>query len=195
MSGLDNIISRLDKECFSECEAIIKEAEEKAAAILSEAQNKTENEAAEKKTAAEKAAELTVEKAHSSAASLERKLILSAKVELIDGILEKALLKLRALDEPSYFGVLKKLAVKNTREGKGIMYLYAGDIKRLPEDFSAQLGNIEISETPLSSADDSLCDGFILKYGDIEINCTFPAMLAASKDELKAIAGEMLFGK
>ncbi len=195
MSGLDNIISRLDKECSQQCEAILKEAEEKAAGILAETREKAEKQASEKKAAAEKQAKLTLEKAYSSASSLERKMILSEKVELIDGILEKALNKLRSLDEPSYFGVLKKLAEKNAREGKGIMYLYAGDLKRLPADFTSELVNIEISETPLPSADDSLCDGFILKYGDIEINCTFPAMLSASKDELKAVAGEILFGK
>ena len=37
-------------------------------------------------------------------------------------------------------------------------------------------------------------DGFILKYGEIEFNCTFKALFAAFSQELQAKAAELLFG-
>ena len=36
-------------------------------------------------------------------------------------------------------------------------------------------------------------DGFILKYGDIEVNCTFAALFRAYSQELQAKANELLF--
>lgn len=188
MSGIDNILSRLDSECLKECEEITesakKTADEKKLNAISEAGEVIN----EKTAAAKKEAETILSKAYSSAAANERRIILSAKVELIDDILNKTLIKLRNLDTPSYFTVLEKLALKNALKGKGIMYLCEKDIQRMPENFGAAFTDIEISREPYG-----ISDGFILKYGDIEVNCTFAAMLSSNKEELKAVAGEMLF--
>ncbi|MBR3766832.1 MAG: V-type ATP synthase subunit E [Clostridia bacterium] len=190
MSGLDNILSRLDKECSLACEEIIADAVSAAEKRKNEAEIKAVFFMNEKTEAAKKEAQLLIQKAHSSAAANERRILLSAKVELIEDILSKTLHKLHNLDTPSYFTVLKKLAEKNALEGKGIMYLSERDLNRMPSDFSSSLKEIEISSEPYN-----ISDGFILKYGDIEVNCTFSAMLNSSKEELKAVAGEMLFGQ
>lgn len=188
MSGIDNILSRLDSECLKECEEIIetakKNAEEKKHNAIIEAGGIIN----EKTLSAKKEAEIILSKAYSSAASIERRIILTAKVELIEDILNKTLVKLRSLDAPSYFTVLEKLALKNALKGKGVMYLSKKDLDRLPENFGASFTDIEISRVPYG-----ISDGFILKYGDIEVNCTFAAMLSSNKEELKAVAGEMLF--
>ena len=52
----------------------------------------------------------------------------------------------------------------------------------------ASFPEITVSDTP-----GSLSDGFLLKYGDIEINCAFEALMSASRDDLKSIAAENLF--
>lgn len=189
MSGLDNILSRLDKECTSQCEAIRAEAEKKAAKRIEEAKEKASSILQQKMSAAQKEADIIISKADSSASANARKALLAAKVALIDGILEKALNKLHCLDEPSYFTVLGKLAEKNSLDSHGTMYLSARDLERMPASFREGLKNISISDEP-----SHINDGFILKYGDIEVNCSFSAMLSVSKDELKAVAGEILFG-
>ncbi len=189
MSGLDNILSRLDKECTSQCEAIREEAEKNAARKIEEAKETAASILQQQMATAHKEAEIIISKAESSAAADERKTLLAVKVELINGILEKALNKLYNLDEPSYFSVLAKLAQKNSLDSHGIMYLSERDLKRMPASFKDELKNITISDEAAS-----IKDGFILKYGDIEVNCSFSAMLGASKDELKAVAGEVLFG-
>ncbi|MDY4254194.1 MAG: hypothetical protein SOX69_00505, partial [Oscillospiraceae bacterium] len=82
------------------------------------------------------------------------------------------------------------LAKKNLRNDKGTLCMSDEDIKRCPADFASRLGgNITVSSVP-----EKTDGGFILKYGDIEINCTFGALFAAYSDELKAKASEVLFG-
>lgn len=188
MSGLDNMLSRLESECEKECEAIILEAEKKADAIILDASEKSEKESREKISQAQKEAQLTEEKAKSTVQSNERNGILAAKVSLIEDILNKSLVKLHTLDRNSYFSVLEKLAVKNAADSHGFMYLNERDFAEKPSDFMEKYDNIDVlcSHTLTD-------DGFILKYGDIEINCTFPAMLHCAKDELKALAAEILF--
>lgn len=189
MSGLDNILSRLDKECNEQCEAILEEARIKAEKTVADASAQAEADLQLKVSTAEKQAASILSKSASAAQANERRALLYAKVELIDDILNKALIKLHGLDEPSYFTVLEKLAQKNALSGKGTMYLCSRDLERLPSDFLKELSDIEISDSPVD-----INDGFILKYGDIEVNCTFSAMLDSSRDELKAVAGEILFG-
>lgn len=189
MSGLENIISRLNEDSSAECDKIIADAQVRAQTIRADAEKQAAKNAEKIAAANEKELELLRSKAVSAAALEERRTILSAKVELIEDVLAKALKKLHTLDTPSYFGVLKILASKNALEGKGIMMLNAEDLKRMPADFESGLRDIEVSKKPCN-----IKDGFILKYGDIEINCTFSAMLNSSKDDMKAIAGEILFG-
>ncbi|MBE6715858.1 MAG: hypothetical protein E7573_02955 [Ruminococcaceae bacterium] len=189
MSGLDNILSRLDNECKAVCEDIINSARSEAERIIGEAEKSAEKAFEEKTAAAKKEAELIVQKAVSASQANDRKSVLGAKVELIDDILNKALNKLYNLDEMSYFEVLRKLAVNNSLEGKGTMFLSQRDIERMPSGFADAFSDIEICREPID-----IKDGFILKYGDIEVNCTFSAMMSSSKDELKSIASEILFG-
>ena len=72
----------------------------------------------------------------------------------------------------------------------GTMLLSEKDFKRCPSDFASRLGS-NISIEGSSAVTDG---GFILKYGDVEINCTLGALFTAYADELKAKASEILFG-
>ncbi|NLX93741.1 MAG: hypothetical protein GXZ02_07760, partial [Clostridiales bacterium] len=41
----------------------------------------------------------------------------------------------------------------------------------------------------------AIADGFILVYGDIEMNCTFDALLEESHDELKEKIAQLFFNE
>lgn len=190
MSGTDRIISRLHEECDAECKKIEALAVAEAERIIAEANEKAKSDAEAIRRNNDDEADRILDKAKSSAAMENRRAVLSAKVGMIDSIIEKALHKLHSLDEPSYFGMLKKLAQDNAEKGQGIMFLSAADLNRLPSDFTSDLADIEISSVPCD-----IEDGFILKYGDIEINCTLKALVNAHSDELKSYAGSLLFDK
>ena len=70
------------------------------------------------------------------------------------------------------------------------MLLCERDLRRMPADFIDKLGyGVKVSPVPAP-----IEDGFILKYGEIEINCTFQALFAAAEQELRSRANELLFG-
>lgn len=190
MSGTDKIISRLQEECEEKCREIEAAALAQAEQIISEAGARAENDATAIRKDSDEKADRILDKAKSAAAMESRRALLSAKVEMIDGIIEKALNKLHNLDAPSYFAMLKNLAEKNAEPQKGIMFLSKRDLDRLPPDFAGSLTDIDLSAIPCD-----IEDGFILKYGDIEINCTLRALVNAHSDELKSYAGSLLFEK
>lgn len=188
MSALDNMLSRLEAECAEQCEAIIKEAQAKANESTAEAKAAAERLVAEETEKARGQAQKIVSQAKSTAQVNAGNAILSAKTGLLGTVLEKSLKKLHTLDDMSYFAVLEKLAEKNILDGNGIMYLNKRDFERKPSDFMEKYPSVT-----LEVSDKMSDDGFILKYGDIEINCTFPALLDCFKDTLKDVAGQLLF--
>ncbi len=188
MSGLEKIIARLESDCAGQCDQIELTAQTDAAGIMEDAAREGKAEADRILAEARSQAELIAKKAESAAAVTERRRLLEAKVALIDETVEAAVKKLRSLDVPSYFGVLEKLAGKYRTGAAGTLYLSKSDLARKPAGFMAAFPEITVSDTP-----GSLSDGFLLKYGDIEINCAFEALMNASRDDLKSIAAENLF--
>ena len=188
MSGLDKMIARLESDCEAQCGQIEMEAAADAAGMLEAASRESKAETERVIAEANKQAELIAKKAQSAAAANARRMMLEAKVALIDETVDAAVKKLRSMDAQSYFGILESL-VKKYRTGEpGMLFLSASDAARKPEAFLQAFPEITVSEdaAPIS-------DGFILKYGDIEINCTFDALRSASLDDLKAVAAEQLF--
>ena len=188
MSGLDKMIARLESDCDAQCERIALESAADAAGMLEAASRESRAETERVLAEADKQAELIAKKAESAAASAARRMMLAAKVDLIDETVDAAVKKLRSLDVPSYFGVLEALVKKYRTGAKGTLYLGAADLARKPQGFLSAFPEIAVSEEAAPIA-----DGFILKYGDIEINCTFDALRSASLDDLKTVAAEQLF--
>jgi len=190
MSGVEKIIARLIEENDAQCDDIIAAAEEKAAIIVGRAQ-KQGNEIIKNAENEAKARAAQIEAtAGSAVVSNNRKDILEAKVKLINGVLADAQKSLHDLSTEAYFTTLAGLAKKNKQEGSCEMLLCERDLKRMPSDFIDKLGyGFSVSPVPAD-----IDDGFILKYGDIEINCTFAALFRAYSQELQAKANELLFG-
>lgn len=190
MSGLDNILARLNEENETQCAEIAKDADARAAQIVSLARADAEAAIREMEADATKEAAQIEARARSGGALNSRQALLRAKITLIDEALEEAQNQLHNLPAETYFGTLAALANKNRQPGQGVLCLNSADLARMPADFEAQLEEgIAVSETPAEIA-----DGFLLKYGDIEYNCTLKALFDAARDALRAQAGEILFG-
>lgn len=188
MSGLDKMIARLDSECEARCEQIAMNAAADTADMLEAASRESRAETERILSEAEKQAELIAKKAESTAAASARRMMLEAKVALIEETVNAAVKKLRSLDAASYFGILERMVEKYRTGEPGVLFFSASDAARKPEAFLRSFPEISVSEKSAAIA-----DGFILKYGDIEINCTFDALRNASMDDLKAVAAEQLF--
>ena len=187
---------------------IIGEAEEKKAAIYEEIQHKIDELNA--KTDEEIKAELerinddilreegTLEELAGLAAKQKRRqAALSAKQEVIGEIINEAYERLLNLEDEKYFAVIKKMLEDNVLSEKGEIIFSARDRQRMPKGFEDVIKNVAFEkggELVMSDEIRSIDGGFVLVYGGIEENCTFKAMLEASREELHDMVNGKLFG-
>lgn len=187
---------------------IIGEAEEKKAAIYEEIQHKIDELNA--KTDEEIKAELerinddtlreegTLEELAGLAAQQKRRqAALSAKQEVIGEIINEAYERLLNLEDEKYFAVIKKMLEDNVLSEKGEIIFSARDRQRMPKDFEDVIKNVAFEkggELVMSDEIRSIDGGFVLVYGGIEENCTFKAILEASREELHDMVNGKLFG-
>ena len=86
--------------------------------------------------------------------------------------------------------------MESAMKGECTAYLGSADLARLPADFEARLCSAlsaKGSTCTLSKEAARIESGIMLVYGDIEVNCTFEAVIESSAEELKAQIGEMIF--
>ena len=197
MSGLDEILNIIDEQRIQNEESIIGAANQKAAAIRSEGEQKAQKAYSEQLEKGQTDAKRDFVNACASVDSDMKRKVLDSKVKLIDSAIEATLERLAKLPEDEYFAMLKRLAEQKLRKGSGVISLSANDLKRLPADFETDIrssaeklgGTLEISKKPAN-----ISDGFILSYGLISENCSFRAIIESERDEVRDTAAAKLFG-
>lgn len=196
MSGLDEILNIIDEQRIQNEESIIGAANQKAAAIRSEGEQKAQKAYSEQLEKGQADAKRDFVNACASVDSDMKRKVLDSKVKLIDSAIEATLERLAKLPEDEYFAMLKRLAEQKMRKGSGVISLSANDLKRLPADFETDIrssaeklgGTLEISKKPAD-----ISDGFILSYGLISENCSFRAIIESERDEVRDTAAAKLF--
>lgn len=197
MSGLDEILNIIDEQRIQNEESIIGAANQKAAAIRSEGEQKAQKAYSEQLEKGQTDAKRDFVNACASVDSDMKRKVLDSKVKLIDSAIEATLERLAKLPEDEYFAMLKRLAEQKLRKGSGVISLSANDLKRLPADFETDIrssaeklgGTMGISKKPAD-----ISDGFILSYGLISENCSFRAIIESERDEVRDTAAAKLFG-
>ena len=197
MSGLDEILNIIDEQHIQNEESIIGAANQKAAAIRSEGEQKAQKAYSEQLEKGQTDAKRDFVNACAAVDSDMKRKVLDSKVKLIDSAIEATLERLAKLPEDEYFAMLKRLAEQKLRKGSGLISLSANDLKRLPADFETDIrssaeklgGTLEISKKPAD-----ISDGFILSYGLISENCSFRAIIESERDEVRDTAAAKLFG-
>ena len=124
----------------------------------------------------------------------KNRIILEGKLDIISSTLERALEVIKALPKKEYFEILKGLILKNVRKGEGVLRLSKEDTEKLPSNFIDSINNALKRGYKISLGESADIDsGFILVYGDIDINCSFDAVASAKREELRDTLNEMLF--
>lgn len=192
MSGLDKILEHINLDATNTAKELLEGAKAEALKIKetleAEAKHTEQTINEQSKTAVETAKK----RIESAADQKEKRMILEAKQAEIEKVLSASVEKMEGLDDKSYFATITKMISKYAHEGKeGTIAFGKKDLDRLPSDIVDQLKN-----TGLTVADEAanIKSGFVLSYGDIEENCSFEALIDASKEILQDKIGQVLFG-
>lgn len=196
MTGLEKIIEKINADSEQNCKNVASSAEKKVAEILSDAEKAGDAAAAEIALEAQKKCESIEAMARSRAEQVSRQTVLAARVEAINytlDALDKALVDMPLTE---YFNSLTRISKANAMPGSCVVRLNAADLKRMPEDFPARLSaslKEADSSCEISGEAANIDGGLILVYGDIEINCSFAAIIEAKADELKESIAKLIF--
>ncbi|MBR2099828.1 MAG: Archaeal/vacuolar-type H+-ATPase subunit E [Eubacterium sp.] len=193
MTGLEKIISQIEYESNDRCRIIIEEANKKAQGIIDSAEAEASGILKESEEQTAKKLDNMSQSAVSSAELAKSKILLKSKLEIIDDMLDKALNEIRALGDEEYFEIIKSLILSNAKEGEGVLRLSAKDCARLPKDFLSSI-NKALGDKKIVLGDEAdINGGFLLIYGDIDINCSFDAIASSKRDELRDALNSLLF--
>lgn len=196
MTGLEKIIEKIEQKSAARCEEILAEARALATDIEAKAAAQAETMLADARAKAALDAEDRLRMAESGAEQKARQIILAARIEAVNETLDAAAEALNAMPAREYFDALISLAVANAAAGQGQLRLSSRDIARLPADFEQRLNEALAANgasVSVGTEPAPIENGFILIYGDIEINCSFEALLEAYRDELKETVCNIIF--
>lgn len=190
MTSSEKILAGIAGEAKTEAEKITAEAEKQAAEITAAAKAEAETDAEKMRAAAEKKAELIINSGKSSAGLLKRDTALNCRRGLIEKALNFVADTVNAYGDKDYFDFLLTLIKKEKLNGKGEVYLSVKDKARDIAAFNSELSALDLT---LSDTFADINGGFILKYGDIQINGELSALIHEKRDVLTDELNKALF--
>lgn len=197
MTGLEKILYKIEDESKITCSDIIAKANAEAQEIISNAEAQAKKQEVEIVSKATEEAERKIAVARSSAETISRTKFLEVRNAIVNDIISAAYEEIVNLDEKAYFDLLYKLCLENVETGECVMYLSKKDTARVPKDFEDKI-NSEVYQkgaVQVSKQSRDIENGFILDYGDFEINCTLRAVFDEKMDELRDLLCRHLFSK
>lgn len=192
MTSSEKILAGIIEEAQTKAEGIIKKAEEDAASLISKEKMTAENDVKTIISEADKKAEIIKATGISSAALYKRDKALMCRSRLIDKILVEMCREIAEYDNDRYFDCLLNLLKKYHTSNEGEIFLNSKDFKRITETFIKEISafGLRLNETPAD-----IESGFMLKYGDIYINCELKSLVHENHDRLVEIVNSALFKK
>ena len=195
MKGIEKITARIESDGKAETVQMLKEAEEKAAALLAGYKAKAEEETAAAVEAGKEAAVHQAERLESAAHMEAKKQYLAAKQACLDEAFQKAQKKLLALPDDKYAELLAKMAVKASTTGKEEVLLNQKDRERVGEQVVAKANELLRRKGKLTLAEDTrpMEGGLTLRSGSVEVNCAFETELRVLRDDMASEIAAILF--
>ena len=127
MKGLEKITARIEQDSHAEIEAVLRQADEAAAAVRSQYADEAAAASAKADGEAARVARERLERLESAARMEERSMVLSAKQALIDRAFAQAAQQLLELPQEEYTELLAKLAARSAKTGREEILLNSRD--------------------------------------------------------------------
>ena len=190
MTSSEKILAGIAEESKTQADKINSDAEKQAADIIAAAREEAETDAEKIRAEAEKKAELIISSGKSSAELLKRDTALNCRRGLIEKALNFVADTVNAYGDKDYFDFLLTLIKKEKLNGKGEVYLSIKDKARDIAAFKSELSALDLT---LIDTFADINGGFILKYGDIQINGELSALIHEKRDVLTDELNKALF--
>lgn len=193
MTGLEKILSQIAEGADASAQHELEVAQTEVDQLMGAAKQKADKLTVEILAKAKVEADDLKERAHSSAQLERRNQLLKFKQEYIEGVIDETKTSLASLADDEYFSVLLKLAGSHAQEGPAKMQLSKKDLTRLPSDFEKKVSDAVGFAVTIDKEPADIDAGFLLIYEGIDINCSFDAIFEDAIDNLRDVAGSILF--
>ena len=178
MSGLDQIIQSVLETAKREADGILQEADQKAQEILRTGEQEIEALRQANAETITKEQEKIRQMAEAADKQSRRQAILRARLEVIGQFISAAREKIFAMPDQEYFDFLFQIFKNQNIQTDGEILFSEADKKRLPADFLQRLNSaVNGGAITLAEGRADIENGFIVRCGKIEINCTVDSLL------------------
>lgn len=198
MNDIKNITGAILAGASEECKAIEKEAAQKADAEAEKILEKARAQADTILQEAEKTAAEQIRREKSATALNERNALMFFKTNAVDSVLDEAIQAVNALEKDRYLAYLTGYFGAVCENRNGALLLNDRDKAGLGGDFLKKAREILAAKHPgaeiaLGETAAPISGGFILKYDDMEINCSTVSLAGMKKREIEKELYAMLF--
>lgn len=194
MNGIDKITQRIGADTQAEIDRILADAAAQAEAAADKFRTQAEAEDRDLLAKSERAAAEREERLVSAAQMEARKTVLAAKQAVMEETYAKALEKLRNLPEARYVEVLTELLLQAAPHGVGEVLFSAQDRETVGQAAVDAANGKSGGKLTLSGETAPIQGGFILKDGNVEVNCAFDTLVRLQKAETAGQVAQRLFG-
>lgn len=194
MNGIEKIIQLIQSEAQTEIDAVLEKARAEAEEITARYQHQSETEAADLEYRNKKIASEREERLISVAQMESRKITLQVKQEMIEKAYALALKKLCSMPDDQYIEVLKELILKASVSGREEVIFSPEVRENIGKTAVEQVNQSSGKNFTLSDETRPIPGGFILKDGNIEVNCAFDTLVRLEKAETAGTVAKKLFG-
>ena len=196
MAGLDTIISEILQQGQEKASAVLADAELSKGDILSKAKAAAEEIGIRIRKDADKETADIAARYRSSADMKKKQAQLAARQGMIGGVVEKAYEKVLSMEEGPYFGMLEKLLASRLQAKDGVLFFSEKDLARIPESFLSKATALAAEKggsVTVSKECRPIDGGFVLTYGGMEENCSIKALFEEKADALSDTVQKILF--
>lgn len=196
MNGLDKIIKKIESDSQNASKQTVSQAELKAKEILSAGEKSCEEIKKREELRCEAACADIRARAASAAELEQRKSKLFARQSVISDMLERCKDSLKNLEKGEYFELILKMVQKYSEKQDGEILFSKKDMDRMEKGFISKINKVSAGKLTFGKPKGrKIGGGFVLVYGDIEINCTFDTIFTVEKEKLTDVVSAVLFDK
>lgn len=199
MTGIEKITGRIEADARAEAATITAEANARCAEIRAEYEKKAQDEYWTCVRAGVKECEDRVQRMSRMAEMEAKKSTLTLKQTMVGEAFERAIDMICTMPKDEYVAVMAKLAAKAAVTGTETVVFNGkdqqgcgGEIVAAANAILAQNGGA--ASLTMSGETRDICAGFVLKEGDVEINCAVEILAELCRNELASQVAEVMFG-